>query len=91
MGALFSKWCEDIKIKITIKSFFESILDVFTECLSILDFLKHQFFKLLIIHSFSPAPPREGLFCALSGVTADTFMVLAVFFKLIDSIWQHLA
>ena len=54
-------------------------------------FLKHQFFKLLIIHSFSPAPPREGLFCALSGVTADTFMVLAVFFKLIDSIWQHLA
>ena len=52
MGALFSKWCEDIKIKITIKSFFESILD----------FLKHQFFKLLIIHSFSPAPPREGLF-----------------------------
>ena len=81
MGALFSKWCEDIKIKITIKSFFESILD----------FLKHQFFKLLIIHSFSPAPPREGLFCALSGVTADTFMVLAVFFKLIDSIWQHLA
>ena len=40
MGALFSKWCEDIKIKITIKSFFESILD----------FLKHHFFKLLIIH-----------------------------------------
>ena len=50
MGALFSKWCEDIKIKITIKSFFESILDVFTEFLSILDFLKHHFFKLLIIH-----------------------------------------
>ena len=26
------------------------------------------------------APPREGLFCALPGVTADAFMVLAVFF-----------
>jgi len=28
---------------------------------------------------FPYAPPREGLFCALPGVTADAFMVSAVF------------
>lgn len=35
---------------------------------------------MLVLLNQLVAPPREGLFCALQGVTADTFMVLAVFF-----------
>lgn len=41
-------------------------------------FGKKNVFDILNIPSHLPAPPREGLFCALWDVTADAFMVSAV-------------
>ena len=46
-------------------------------------FGKKNVFDILNIPSHLPAPPREGLFCALWDVTADAFMVSAVFLYLI--------
>ena len=45
---------------------------------------------MLVLLNQLVAPPREGLFCALPGVTADPFVVSAVFFVPLELLQRNI-